>query len=133
MRWFGPTGYDVGNNGGSAAAGADGASGEGETLSGVADRLQTVVLSLCAVVAKQSTTPLSQWTEGGDGQCVWRVGPARKGIPYFTQTLILIFGTRKWLGSFANPEKNHGDRLDYLEPLELLALCPNLHGYWNKV
>jgi hypothetical protein len=70
MRWFGPTGYDVGNNGGSAAAGADGASGEGETLSGVADRLQTVVLSLCAVVAKQSTTPLSQWTEGGDGQCV---------------------------------------------------------------
>jgi hypothetical protein len=115
------------------AAGADGASGEGETMSGVAGRLQKVALSQRAVVTKQSTTPLSQWTEGGGRQCVWRVGPARKVIPDFTQTLISIISTGKWLGSFANPEKNAGDRLDYLEPLESLALCPNLYGFWNKV
>jgi hypothetical protein len=68
--WFGPAGCGVGNNGGRVAAGADGASGEGETLSGVAGRLQKVALSQRAVVTKQSTTPLSQWTEGGGRQCV---------------------------------------------------------------
>jgi hypothetical protein len=72
MRWFGPAGSGVGNGkDGVAGSGVgNGKSDKREMLSGIAGWLRTVALSLCTMVTKQITTPLSPWTEDGDPQYV---------------------------------------------------------------